>query len=77
MGMKYKPDDFEYPLNEDIQAIYDAKEDYDKDPDNRWKYYLLQKSIYMAGLTMKALCSCRSMTEETREELLDYFWGLA
>ncbi len=76
MERKYDPNDFEYPLNEDIQAIYDAKAEFDKNPNDDWKHYLLQKTIYRAGLTMKSFCSCCIMSAETRSEMMDYFWGL-
>lgn len=75
MDRKYAPEDFPYPLNEDIQAIYDAKEVSDKDPDDFMKFYLLKKAIYDMTLTMKTLLSTGSFREDTRDDLANYFWG--
>ena len=55
MERKYEPNDFPYPLDEDIQAVYDAKKNSDKDPDSSWKFYLLKEAIYNMCLTMKSM----------------------
>lgn len=75
MERKYEPADFPYPLNEDIQAIYDAKEISDKDPDSSRKFYLLKEAIYNMSLTMKSMCITGELRPDVRDDLSDYFWG--
>lgn len=75
MERKYAPEDFPYPLNEDIQAVYDAKETLEKNPDDAMKFYLLKKAIYDMTLTMKSLCIVGSLRQDIRDDLADYFWG--
>ena len=75
MERKYEPSDFPYPLNEDIQAVYDAKKNSDKDQDNSRKIYLLKKAIYDMCLTMKSMCITGELRPDVRDDLSDYFWG--
>lgn len=76
MERKYDPNDFPYPLNEDMQAVYDAKEVSDADPNDEAKYYWLKKAIYELTLTMKSICIDGRLRPDKRDELADYFWGL-
>lgn len=75
LDKKYLPEDFPYPLNEDIQAIYDAREILDRFPDDDMKLYLLKKAIYEMTLTMKSMCVEGELRQDTRDDLADYFWG--
>ena len=75
MERKYEPNDFPYPLDEDIQAVYDAKKNSDKDPDSSWKFYLLKEAIYNMCLTMKSMCITGELRPDVRDDLSDYFWG--
>lgn len=76
MEKRYDPNDFSYPLNEDMQAVYDAKEVSDADPNDDAKYYGLKKAIYEMTLTMKAFCVEGRLRQDIRDDLADYFWGL-
>lgn len=75
MEMKYNPEDFAYPLNEDMQRVYDAKVVCDNDPDDKLKYIRLSSAIYDLTLTMKALCVEGRLRPDIRDELSTYFWG--
>lgn len=75
MERKYEPNDFPYPLNEDMQAVYDAKEVSDADPNNEAKFYALKKAIYETTLTMKSICIDGRLRPDKRDEIADYFWG--
>ena len=57
------------------QAVYDAKETSEKNPDDAMKFYLLKKAIYDMTLTMKSLCIVGSLRQDIRDDLADYFWG--
>lgn len=76
MERKYEPNDFPYPLNEDMQAVYNAKEVSDADPNEEAKFYALKKAIYETALTMKSICINGRLRPDKRDEIADYFWGV-
>lgn len=75
MDRKYAPEDFPYPMNEDMQTVYDIKEALDNDPEDKIKFSRLSLRIYDLMLTMKSLCITGELRSDTRDELTDYFWG--
>jgi len=75
MERRYDPNDFPYPLNEDMEAIYVAKEVSDAAPDDSAKFYALKKAIYETTLTMKSICIDGRLRPDLRDEMADYFWG--
>ncbi len=76
MDKEYLPEDFPYPLNEDMAAAYAAKEKSDFDPDNSELYRLLKDAVYQVKLTLKSLKITGWVDPVEAESIEAYFWGL-
>ena len=70
------PNNFPYPLNEDMIAVYNAKASFENDPANILKHYELKKAIHNVSLTLKSLCAAGELRDDVCCDVEDYFWGL-
>lgn len=75
MERKYAPEDFPYPLDEDMSVAYAAKEALTLDPTNSKKYWTLKDAVYQVKLTLKSLGITGHVDPIQRDEIEDYFWG--
>lgn len=75
LDKKYLPEDFPYPLNEDMAAAYAAKEKFDFDPENSNLYWSLKDAVYQVKLTLKSLKTTGWVEPSLAEEIEEYFWS--
>lgn len=70
-NFRYKPEDYPYPLNEDMENVYKAYNKVDGLDDDYLEYY-----VGRVHLTLKQAAVAHVLSTKKVEEMQKYFWGL-